>query len=77
MKIGEKYVLDGASQSGRTRDGKEIVIPPFSTVEKIRENFVDKLKLRNMFMICGTGQEVDIGQSIIKRYFRPKTKDGV
>lgn len=76
MKIGDKYILDGASQSGITRDGEEITIPPFSTVEKIRDNFEDKLKFRNMFVVCKTGEEVDISQSIIERYFIPEIKDG-
>lgn len=76
MKIGDKYILDGASQSGITRDGEEITISPFSTVEKIRDNFEDKLKFRNMFVVCKTGEEVDISQSIIERYFIPEIKDG-
>lgn len=76
MKIGDKYILDGAIQSGITREGKEIIIPPFSTVEKIRDNFADKLKFRNMFVVCKTGEEVDISQSIIERYFIPEIKDG-
>lgn len=76
MKIGDKYILDGASQSGITRDGEEITIPPFSTIEKIRDNFGDKLKFRNMFVVCKTGEEVDISQSIIERYFIPEIKDG-
>lgn len=76
MKIGDRYILDGASQSGITREGQEITIPPFSTVEKIRDSFVDKLKLRNMFVVCKTGEEVDISQSIIERYFIPEIKDG-
>lgn len=76
MKIGDKYILDGAIQSGITREGKEITILPFSAVEKIRDNFADKLKFRNMFVICETGQEVDIDQSIIERYFIPEIKDG-
>lgn len=76
MKIGDKYMLDGASQYGITREGKEITIPPFSVVEKIRDNFADKLKFRNMFVVCETGQEVDISQSIIERYFIPEKKDG-
>lgn len=76
MRIGDKYILNGASQLGTTREGKEVKISPFSAVEKIRDNFADKIRFRNMFVICKTGQEIDISQSIIERYFIPDTKDG-
>lgn len=76
MRIGDKYILNGASQLGITREGKEVKIPPFSTVKKIRGNFADKIRFRNMFVLCKTGQEIDISQSIIERYFIPDTKDG-
>ncbi len=76
MRIGDKYILNGASQLGITREGKAVKIPPFSAVEKIRDNFMDKLRFRNMFVLCETGQEIDISQSIIERYFIPDTKDG-
>ena len=76
MRIGDKYILNGASQLGITREGKEVKIPPFSTVEKIRDNFMDKLRFRNMFVLCENRQEIDISQSIIERYFIPDTKDG-
>ena len=76
MKIGDKYILNGASQLGTTREGNEVEIPPFSAIEKIRDNFADKIRFRNMFAICKTGQEINISQSIIERYFIPDTKDG-
>lgn len=76
MMVGDKYILSGASQLGVTREGKKVKIPPLSVIEKIRDNFVDKLKFRNMFVLCKTGQEIDISQSIIERYFIPNTKDG-
>lgn len=76
MMVGDKYILSGASQLGVTREGKEVKIPPLSVIEKIRDNFADKLKFRNMFVLCKTGQEIDISQSIIERYFIPYTKDG-
>lgn len=34
MRIGDKYILNEASQLGITREGKEVKIPPFSVVEK-------------------------------------------
>lgn len=76
MMVGDKYILSGASQLGVTREGKEVKIPPLYVIEKIRDNFADKLKFRNMFVLCKTGQEIDISQSIIERYFIPYTKDG-
>lgn len=76
MMVGDKYILNGASQLGVTREGEEVKIPSFSIIEKIRDNFADKLKFRNMFVLCKTGQEIDVSQSIIERYFIPDTKDG-
>lgn len=46
MMVGDKYILSGASQLGVTREGKEVKIPPLSVIEKIRDNFADKLKFR-------------------------------
>ena len=71
MKVitGDAYKLDGACQYGITRDGKRITIEPYETVIKIKENFWDKVKLRNMWRIFGTFTEVDIDKSIIDRYF--------
>ena len=71
MKVitGDAYKLDGACQNGITMDGKRITIEPYETVMKIKENFWDKVKLRNMWRIFGTFTEVDIDQSIIDRYF--------
>lgn len=74
VKNGDQYFLDGASQFGLTRDGKIIEIEPYSTITKVRDTFFDKLSLRNMWMIDETGCEVDIGFSIIDRYFRPVSK---
>lgn len=73
--IGKRYFLDGASQNGETRKGEKVVIPPYATVTKIRENFSDRIKFRNMFLLENTGQEISIGFSIIERYFR-EIKDG-
>lgn len=76
MKVmtGDAYKLNGASQYGITRDGKKIMIEPYETVIKIKENFWDKVKLRNMWRIFGTFTEVDIDQSIIDRYFVKEEK---
>lgn len=73
--IGTRYFLDGASQNGETRDGINVVIPPNAVIVKVRDNFADRLKFRNMFVIESTGQEISIDQSIIERYFR-EVKDG-
>ena len=73
--IGRRYFLDGASQNGETRDGINVVIPPNAVIVKVRDNFADRLKFRNMFVIESTGQEVSVDQSIIERYFR-EVKDG-
>lgn len=70
--IGKRYYLDRASQYGETRQGKKVVIPPYAIIVKVRDNFVDKLKFRNMFAIESTGQEIDIDPSIVERYFREK-----
>ena len=70
--IGKRYFLDGASQCGETREGKKVTILPYATVIKVRDNFVDKLKMRNMFVIEDTCQEIDIDTSIVERYFREK-----
>lgn len=67
--IGKKYKLDGASQCGITRDKERIEIKPYSTITKIRDTFADILKLRSMYVIDENGIEVDIDDSIIKRYF--------
>lgn len=48
IKTGDKYKLNGACQYGYTRDGIKIVIDPFDTVTKIRDNFCDHLRLRSM-----------------------------
>ena len=71
MKVitGDAYKLDGACQYRITKDGKRITIEPYETAIKIKENFWDKVKLRNMWRIFGTFTEVDIDQSIIDRYF--------
>lgn len=73
--IGTRYFLDGASQNGETRDGANVIIPPNAVIVKVRDNFADRLKFRNMFVIESTGQEVSVDQSIIERYFR-EVKDG-
>ena len=73
--IGRRYFLDGASQNGETRDGVNVIIPPNAVIVKVRDNFADRLKFRNMFVIESTGQEVSVDQSIIERYFR-EVKDG-
>lgn len=73
--IGTRYFLDGASQNGETRDGVNVIIPPNAVIVKVRDNFADRLKFRNMFVIESTGQEVSVDQSIIERYFR-EVKDG-
>lgn len=69
-KIGDIYFLDGACQYGTTRDGEIITIQPNEKIEKIRSNFADILKLRNMWKILESGMEVDIDKSIIERYYR-------
>lgn len=69
-KIGDIYFLDGACQYGTTRDGERITIQPNEKIEKIRDNFADILKIRNMWRILESGIEVDIAQSIIERYYR-------
>lgn len=68
-KIGKKYKLDGASQYGTTRGGNRVEIKPHSTVTKIRDNFADIMKFRSMYMIDKSGIEVNIDDSLIKRYF--------
>ena len=73
--IGRRYFLDGASQNGETRDGVNVIIPPNAVIVKVRDNFADRIKLRNMFAMESTGQEISIDQSIIERYFR-EVKDG-
>lgn len=73
--IGTRYFLDGASQNGETRDGINVVIPPNAVIVKVRDNFADRLKFRNVFVIESTGQKVSVDQSIIERYFR-EVKDG-
>lgn len=73
--IGRRYFLDGASQNGETRDGINVIIPPNAVIVKVRDNFADRIKLRNMFAMESTGQEISIDQSIIERYFR-EVKDG-
>lgn len=73
--IGRRYFLDGASQNGETRDGINVIIPPNAVIVKVRDNFADRLKFRNMFVIESSGQEVSVDQSIIERYFR-EVKDG-
>lgn len=67
--IGKKYKLDGASQCGITREKEWIVIKPYSTITKIRDTFADILKFRSMYVIDESGIEVNIDDSIIKRYF--------
>ena len=69
IQTGTIYKLGGASQYGFTRDGEKIIIEPYETVIKIRDNLLDRLKYRNMFRIFGTLTEVDIDSSIIERYF--------
>lgn len=69
IKVGEKYRLTGACQYGYTRYGAKIVIDPFDTITKIRDNFCDHLKLRSMWQIDNTEYEIDIDDSIIERYF--------
>ena len=69
IKVGDKYKLNGACQYGYTRDGIKIVIDPFETTTKIRDNFCDHLRLRNMWRLDETGWEIDIDNSIIERYF--------
>lgn len=73
--IGRRYFLDGASQNGETRGGVNVIIPPNAVIVKVRDNFADRIKLRNMFAMESTGQEISIDQSIIERYFR-EVKDG-
>ena len=68
-KIGKKFKLDGASQYGIARSGERIEIKPHSTVTKIRDNFADIMKFRSMYIIDESGIEVDIGDSLIGRYF--------
>lgn len=46
-----------------------VVIKPYSTITKIRDTFADILKLRSMYVIDESGIEVNIDDSIIKRYF--------
>ena len=76
MKIltGDTYKLNGACQYGYTRDGQKVTIEPYETIIKIRENFWDRVKLRNMWRIFGTFTEVDIDSSIIDRYFTKQEK---
>jgi len=71
MKIltGEVYKLNGCCQYGYTRNGEKITIEPYETIIKVRDNFADRIKLRNMWRIFGTHIEVNIDQSIINRYF--------
>ncbi len=69
-KIGDLYFLDGACQYGITRDGERITIQPHQKIEKVRDNFADKLKFRSMWRILDSGIEVDIDDSIIERYYR-------
>lgn len=66
---GKKYRLDGASQYGITREKEWVVIKPYSIITKIRDTFADILKLRSMYVIDESGIEVNIDDSIIKRYF--------
>lgn len=76
MKIltSDTYKLNGACQYGYTRDGQKVTIEPYETIIKIRENFWDRIKVRNMWRIFGTFTEVDIDQSIIDRYFTKQEK---
>lgn len=69
IKVGDKYELIGACQYGYTRDGVQIVINPYDTITKIRDNFCDRLKLRNMWKFDNTEYEIDIDGSVVKRYF--------
>lgn len=69
IKVGDKYKLNGACQYGYTRDGIKIVIDPFEIITKIRDNFCDHLRLRNMWRLDETGWEIDIDNSIVERYF--------
>lgn len=75
IKVGDKYELTGACQYGHTRDGIKIVIDPFDTITKIRDNFCDHLKLRNMWQLDNTEYEVSIDNSIVERYFERCEKD--
>ena len=45
------------------------MIKPYSTITKIRDTFVDILKFRSMYVIDESEIEVNIDDSIIKRYF--------
>lgn len=73
-KIGVMYRLIGAEQYGVTRQGTRITIPQDSRVTKIKDSFIDNIRLRNMFIlhrssVCNDDIEIDIDQSIIDRYF--------
>lgn len=69
IKTGEIYKLNGCCQYGYTRCGKRITINPFSTVTKIKNNLLDILTLKSMYILDGTNLEINIDDSIIERYF--------
>lgn len=69
MKIGTRFKLDGACQEVKTRDGKEFIIKPGAIVIRIKNTISDILNFRQMYRIDGTNYEVDIDNSLIKRYF--------
>lgn len=69
VKTGDKYKLDGCCQYGYTRCGKRVAINPFNTVTKIKDNLLDILTLKSMYILDGTDLEININDSIIERYF--------
>lgn len=69
VNIGDKFKLDGACQYGYTRDGIKIVIDPYETITKIKDSFSDHVRCRRMYRLDNTGWEINIDDSIVKRYF--------
>ena len=71
IKVGNKYKLDGASQFAYTRENKLVRIEPRQIVTKIKEQWADKFRLRDMYRTEYNGEtvEIDIDSSIIDRYF--------
>ena len=69
INVGDTYILMGAYQYGTTRNNVKILIEPYQTITKIRENFFDHLSFRNMWKINGTDCLVHIDETIIDRYF--------
>ena len=65
-KVGEKYILNGASQYGFQWDGSTFDIQPKEAITRVRK----RLFRNDLFRAENDGRIVEIHKSIINRHFR-------